>query len=45
MSSSGMIFKRLKDHVYICTQFWYVFDKIQSFKKLDLLVKKDSKYF
>ena len=35
-----MIFKRLKDHVYICTQFWYVFDKIQSFEDLDLLVKR-----
>ena len=35
-----MIFKRLKDHVYICTQFWYVFDKIQSFEGLDLLVKR-----
>ncbi len=35
-----MIFKRLKDHVYICKQFWYVFDKIQSFEDLDLLVKR-----
>ena len=35
-----MIFKRLKDHVYICTQFWYVFDKIKSFEDLDLC-KKD----
>jgi hypothetical protein len=35
-----MIFKRLKDHVYICTQFWFVFDKIQSFEDLDLLAKR-----
>ena len=26
--------------MYICTQFWYVFDKIQSFEDLDLLVKR-----
>ena len=35
-----MIFKRLKDHVYICTQFQYVFGKIKSFEDLDLC-KKD----
>ena len=35
-----MIFKRLNDHVYICTQFWYVFDKIQSFEDLDLWVQR-----
>ena len=35
-----MIFKRLKDHVYICTQVQYVFDKIKSFEDLDLC-KKD----
>ncbi len=33
---SMMIFKRLKDHVQVCTQFWYVFDKIKSFEDLDL---------